>query len=115
PPRRCETWDSGQTLGSWRETPRRGRLNQHLKPVRLLPSVPSCRGTAAPGTFVFSMTIQARKNCPGLPATPSMDNDKPLLRAGLLIYIRHWFNAFKRSVAIERLEPEIPYIARKPC
>ena len=72
------------------------------------------------------MTIQARRNCPGLPGLPARATGILLLRAGLLIYIRPWFNAFKtfksfksipdssqrlerfeQSVAIERLEPGI--------
>jgi hypothetical protein len=84
--------------------------------------------------FIFSMTIQARRNCPGVTVIPAWATDLPLLRAGQLIYIRPWFNAFKtfkafksipdsyqrlerfeRSAAIERLEPGIRYIARKPC
>jgi hypothetical protein len=42
------------------------------------------------------MTIQAWKNCPGPGgAGDKQGGDKPLLRAGLLTYIRPWFNAFK--------------------
>src|SRR5690348_6956161 len=40
------------------------------------------------------MTIQARRNCPGLRGLPARATGIPLLRAGLLIYIRYWFNAF---------------------
>ena len=72
------------------------------------------------------MTIQARRNCPGLPGLPVRAKGIHLLRADLLLYIRPWFNAFKtfksfksildssqrlerfeRSAAIERLEPGI--------
>jgi hypothetical protein len=74
---------------------------------------------------MFSMTIQAQRNCPGLPGLPARATGILLLRAGLLIYIRPWFNAFKtfksfksipdssqrlerfERVAIERLEPGI--------
>ena len=39
----------------------------------------------APGTLMISMTIQARRNCPGLLALPARVTGIPLLRTGLLI------------------------------
>src|SRR5262245_50883025 len=94
-------------LGFWtnfgimaREAPPRP-ITPTLKTRSLAAIYSILRGTAAPRTFVFSMTIQARKNCPGLPATPGIDNDKLLLRAGLLIYIRLWFNAFKNVQVVQ--------------
>src|SRR5215475_7513106 len=38
-----------------------------------------------PGTLVFSMTIQARRNCPDLPELPARATGILLLRAGLVI------------------------------
>src|SRR5262245_52516201 len=102
--------------------------------TRSLPAISALLSRAARAWHLrVLMTIQARRNCPDLSTAPGTGGDKLLLREVLLIYIRPWFNAFKtfksfkaipdcsqrlqrfeRSAAIERLEPKIPYITRKP-
>ena len=56
---------------------------------------------------MFSMTIQAQRNCPGLPGLPARATGILLLRAGLLIYIRPWFNAFKTFKSFKAI-PDSP-------
>src|SRR5262249_35347956 len=56
--------------------------------TRSLPAISALLSRAARAWHLrVLMTIQARRNCPDLPAVPGTVDDKPLLRAGVLIYI----------------------------